>query len=60
QTLPFGTADDVKDEVLKRLRTIGHSGGLIIGPTHNLQLDTPLENFWAMIHTIQQTPYHSL
>jgi hypothetical protein len=50
----------VRDEVLLRLRTIGRGGGLLIGPTHNLQLDTPLENFWAMIHTIQQTSYSSL
>ena len=60
QTLPFGTPEDVHDEVLLRLKTIGRGGGLIIGPTHNLQLDTPLENFWAMINTIQQTSYRSL
>jgi len=60
QTLPFGTPENVKNEVLLRLRTIGRGGGLLIGPTHNLQLDTPLENFWAMINTIQQTPYRSL
>jgi len=60
RTIPYGTPDDVRDEVLLRLRTIGHGGGLLIGPTHNLQLDTPLENFWAMIHTIQQTSYGSL
>jgi uroporphyrinogen-III decarboxylase len=59
-TIPYGTPDDVRDEVLLRLRTIGRGGGLLIGPTHNLQLDTPLENFWAMIHTIQQTSYSSL
>jgi uroporphyrinogen decarboxylase len=60
QTIPFGTPDDVKDEVLLRLRTIGRNGGLLIGPTHNLQLDTPLENFWAMINTIKQTSYSSI
>ncbi|OGO66914.1 MAG: hypothetical protein A2029_13120 [Chloroflexi bacterium RBG_19FT_COMBO_47_9] len=60
QTLPFGSPHDVKQEVLTRLETIGRDGGLLIGPTHNLQLDTPLENFWAMIDTIQQTPYHSI
>ena len=60
QTLPFGTPEDVKNEVILRLKTIGRGGGLIIGPTHNVQLDTPLENFWAMIHTIQQTSYRSL
>jgi uroporphyrinogen decarboxylase len=60
QTLPFGTPEDVKQEVITRLKTIGRGGGLLIGPTHNLQLDTPLENFWAMVETIQQTPYRSL
>ena len=60
RTLPFGTPDEVSQEVLLRLKTIGRSGGLVIGPTHNLQLDTPLENFWAMVNTIRQTPYRAL
>lgn len=59
-TLPWGTPDDVRAEVLKRLRTVGHNGGLILGPTHHVQLDTPLENFWAMVDAIQQTPYRAL
>jgi len=57
RTLPFGTPDDVRNEVLERLRTIGRGGGLIIGPTHNVQLDTPLENFWSMVRTVISTPY---
>jgi hypothetical protein len=28
-----------------------------LGPTHHVQLDTPLENFWAMVNTITGTPY---
>ncbi len=56
-TLPFGTPDDVRREVLARLDTIGKGGGLIIGPTHHVQLDTPLDNFWAMHQTITGTPY---
>jgi uroporphyrinogen decarboxylase len=59
-TLPFGSADDVKTEVQTRLNTLGKNGGLIIGPTHHVQLDTPMENFWAMVNTIQQTPYSTL
>lgn len=51
-TLPFGTQAQVEAEVRTRLETIGKDGGLIIGPTHNVQLDTPMENFWAMIHAI--------
>jgi uroporphyrinogen-III decarboxylase len=56
-TLPFGSPADVEKEVRTRLQTIGKKGGLIIGPTHHVQLDTPLENFWAMVNTIKNTPY---
>ncbi len=59
-TLPFGSADDVKNEVIQRLKTIGKDGGLIIGPTHHVQLDTPMENFKAMVDTIKNTRYDSL
>jgi uroporphyrinogen decarboxylase len=57
QTLPFGSPEDVRAEVLERLRTVGAGGGLILAPTHHVQLDTPLENFRAMVDTIQNTPY---
>jgi len=46
----------VRREVEQRLRTIGRGGGLIIGPTHHVQLDTPMENFQAMIDAITNTP----
>ena len=59
-TLPFGTPSEVQREVITRLKTLGKNGGLIIGPTHHVQLDTPLENFWAMVNTISKTPYSSL
>jgi uroporphyrinogen decarboxylase len=51
-TLPFGTPEEVRREVLLRLETVGKGGGFIIGPTHHVQLDTPLENFWAMVESI--------
>lgn len=56
-TLPFGTVEEVRREVYHRIATIGRDGGLIIGPTHHVQLDTPMENFWAMIHAITETQY---
>lgn len=57
QTLPFGSPEDVANEVRQRLTTVGYNGGLILGPTHHVQLDTPLENFWAMVNSITNTPY---
>jgi uroporphyrinogen-III decarboxylase len=59
-TLPFGSAADVAAEVRLRMETIGRNGGLILAPTHHVQLDTPLENFWAMANTITGTPYSAL
>ncbi|MGD0386315.1 MAG: uroporphyrinogen decarboxylase family protein [Solirubrobacteraceae bacterium] len=52
RTLPFGSPDDVRREVRERIATLGAGGGLILGPTHHLQLDTPLENFWAMTEEV--------
>ncbi len=59
-TLPFGTPAEVEEEVLTRLRTLGKDGGLIVGPTHHVQLDTPLENFWSMVNTVTETHFSSL
>ena len=46
-TLPFGTAEDVCREVELRQRLF-HDGGLILGPTHAIQVGTPLDNILAM------------
>ncbi len=56
-TLPFGSPADVRSEVQTRLETLGKNGGLILGPTHHVQLDTPMANFWAMVNAIKETPY---
>lgn len=58
-TLPFGTPEQVRKQVLERLETVGYDGGLILGPTHHVQLDTPMENFWAMVHAITGEPAKS-
>lgn len=54
-TLPFGTPGDVRQEVMCRASTLGKGGGLILAPTHHVQLDTPLENFWAMVNAVRDT-----
>jgi len=59
-TLPFGSPAEVEAEVLERLRTVGKDGGLILSPTHHVQLDTPLENFWALVNTVTNTPYEAV
>ena len=55
-TLPFGTPEQVKAEVRERVDIVGENGGLIIGPSHHLQIDTPLGNLWAMIEEVTGKP----
>ena len=49
-TLPFGSVDDVRREVKLRLNLFDQ-GGLIMGPSHQIQAGTPLENIIAMYET---------
>ena len=48
--LPFGTVADVERETRRRLELFA-DGGLILGPTHAIQVFTPLENILAMYRT---------
>jgi uroporphyrinogen decarboxylase len=50
-TVPFGTVDDVRQEVLDNLRILGAGGGYILAPCHNIQSVTPPENIVAIYET---------
>ena len=51
QTLPFGTVEDVREEVRTNIEVLGADGGYIIAPCHNIQANTPPENIVAMYET---------
>ena len=51
EVLPFGTPQQVADEVRLRLDTAGRGGGLIISPAHNIQPEVPIENILAFYET---------
>ena len=50
-TLPFGTVEEVRQEVRENLRILGEGGGYVLAPCHNLQPITPVENILAMYET---------
>ena len=50
-TLPFGTVEEVRQEVLDNLRILGEGGGYILAPCHNIQAVSPPENIVAMYET---------
>ena len=48
KTLPFGTPENVQDEVKTRIKQLGKDGGYVLASSHHIQSDTPLENIRAM------------
>ena len=50
-TLPFGTVEEVRQEVLDNYRILGENGGYILAPCHNIQAVGPAENIVAMYET---------
>ncbi len=55
QTLPFGTPEEVYNEVSERIRIFNKGGGFVFDTIHNVQAGTPVENFMAMIDAISDS-----
>ncbi len=55
-TLPHGTPDEVRAEVVERCQSLGRGGGYICASAHYLQADTPLENIVAMYTAPREVP----
>lgn len=56
KTLPFGTPQEVYDEVSQRLKIFGCQGGFVFNTVHNIQANTPVENILAMFSAIDDHP----
>ena len=52
-TLPFKTPEEVEAEVKQMINTCAPGGGYLLAPTHNIQLDVPLENIDAFYHAVR-------
>jgi uroporphyrinogen decarboxylase len=50
-TLAFGSVDEVRQEVIDNIRILDRGGGYILGPCHNIQPVSPVENVIAMYET---------
>jgi uroporphyrinogen decarboxylase len=46
--LPFGSPEEVREEVRKRICDLGEGGGYVLAPVHNIQPEVPPENIVAM------------
>ena len=54
KTLPFGSAEEVRKEVLERCEIFSSNGGFVFNSIHNVQARTPLENIVAMINAVKE------
>jgi uroporphyrinogen decarboxylase len=54
QTMPFGTPEDVREEVRLRIRDVGQGGGLVLSPSHVLEPEVPWENILAFIKASEE------
>jgi hypothetical protein len=54
KTLPFGTPDQVRKEVLAMCEVFSRDGGFVFNTVHNILANTPTENLVAMIEAIRE------
>jgi len=54
KTLPFGTPEEVRQEVGERIRTFAPGGGYVFNAIHNIQANTPVENVLAVFEAARE------
>jgi uroporphyrinogen decarboxylase len=54
QTLPYGTEQEIRREVQERVRALAPGGGYILGTSHNIQADTPVQNVLALLEAYRE------
>jgi hypothetical protein len=54
KTLPFGTPEQVRAQVLRRCEVFAPGGGFIFNAIHNVQPNTPVENIVAMMDALRE------
>ncbi|MBN1352490.1 methyltransferase [candidate division KSB1 bacterium] len=54
KTLPFGSPESIRAEVLSRCEIFSKNGGFIFNAIHNIQPMTPVENIIAMFDALKE------
>ncbi len=57
KTLPFGTPEEVRQEVEEHIRVFAPGGGYVFASVHNIQAGVPPENVLSMFDTARQWSY---
>jgi hypothetical protein len=59
KTLPFGTPEEVSEEVCARIKDFRPGGGWVFNTVHNVVANVPVENLLAMYETFRQSKSYS-
>ncbi|MFP4027513.1 MAG: uroporphyrinogen decarboxylase family protein [Candidatus Brocadiia bacterium] len=54
KTLPFGSPEEVREQVLRRCEIFAPGGGFVFNSIHNVVPNTPVENAVAMIDAVHE------
>ncbi len=54
RVLPFGTPDEVREEVKRVIQALGPGGGFMLGGVHTIMNDVPAENVLAMVDAVEE------
>ena len=54
RVLPFGTPQEVRDEVRRRIDDLAPGGGFVFATVHNIQAFVPPENIVAAFETVAE------
>jgi uroporphyrinogen decarboxylase len=52
--LPFGTPQEVKEDVRRNIEALAPGGGFVFNTVHNILSDVPPENIIAMWEALQE------
>ena len=59
EVLPFGTPQQVKDDVKRSVEALAPGGGFVFSTVHNVQADVPPRNIVAMWEAVQEFGGHT-
>jgi uroporphyrinogen decarboxylase len=55
--LPFGTPQEVREDVRRRVQVLAPGGGFVFNPIHNIQPQVPPENIAAMFQAAREATF---
>ena len=55
KTLPFGTPEEIRQQVSARMKIFGQGGGFVFNTIHNVQAGIPTENLLALYEAVRET-----